>query len=203
MKTQPEFLVWLVRLKQWTCQTTESLSNVPWGFTHAPTLPLWNLNYLIFPSYRTWTCLAEYLVHCFRRAWGSLLHMLTKVIVLLRMALSYKGETLYPFIICVVYQETDDFKLMDFMIHWVILVDNKKAPQWNSLISFQWLSPTGVFVVISQHCTTHWYCSFTLYMSALFLSTYWVILFLPHTSPFRDEAWLLESQVKSKARRKE
>lgn len=45
------------------------------------------------------------------------------------MALSYKEDTLYPFIIRVVYQEPDDFELMDFTIHWVILVDNEKATQ--------------------------------------------------------------------------
>lgn len=106
--------------------------------------------------------------------------MLTKVIILLRMALSYKEDTLYPFIIPVVYQEPDDFKLMDFTIHWVILVDNEKAPQSHSLFSFQRLSPTGVFDVISQYCTTGWYCSSTLYMNAFVLK---YILGHPFPSP--------------------
>lgn len=44
------------------------------------------------------------------------------------MVLSYKEDTLYPFIICVVYQEPEDFELMDFMIHWVILVDKQESP---------------------------------------------------------------------------
>lgn len=99
-------------------------------------------------------------------AWGSLLHILTKIIILLRMTLSYEEDTLYPLLICVVYQEPDDFELMDCMIHWVVLVDNAKAPQSNSLISFQWLSPTGILVVISQYCATHWYCFLPSCMSA-------------------------------------
>lgn len=57
------------------------------------------------------------------------IHVLTKAIILLRMALSYKEDPLYPFVICIVYQDPDDFELMDFMIHWVILVDDEKAPE--------------------------------------------------------------------------